>query len=79
MNKGPECFKCGTDDVNFDVVVCTQCLEKPVCCECATPLQRYLEVCSDDCAIAKIIRLNKVPTPSTSRIQPQIEKQRKVA
>jgi|GEM_PF-3930806 len=54
-----ECKTCGTDRPEYDVVVCSECREKAICCDCATELQRELLVCSDDCAVKAIKRTTR--------------------
>lgn len=53
------CDTCHNDEPHYEVALCSVCLERAICCDCRTPLQAELDVCSDDCAIAVVSKLKE--------------------
>jgi hypothetical protein len=54
-----KCSHCDATDLHYEVMVCVECNDRALCCDCATDLQRELDVCSDKCALAAIRRIRK--------------------
>jgi hypothetical protein len=54
------CSHCDSTSQYYEVTLCTECGENAICTDCATDIQRELEVCSDECALKAIARLRRV-------------------
>lgn len=70
MNTPLSCTKCHHDAPEYEVKLCTQCLDRAICCDCASPVHAELEVCSDECAVDAILKLKAAryaPSRKTTR------------